>query len=387
MKWMGLLIAALGLFLFAQVAQADWTLERQLTWTPGFSEDPDIAVDASGSLHVVWRDDTPGNFEIYYKKSTNGGITWTLGKRLSFTPGYSGKPDIAVDGWLNLHVVWPDDTPGNYEIYYRRSTDGGITWTPARSITVNSGDSWQPAIAVDSSRNPHLVWRDDTDGNSEIYYKKSKDGGATWTSRRRLTWTSGYSGLPDMAVDSSGYLHAVWMDYAAGNVEIYYRKSTDGGVTWALSRRLTHNSGYSVFPAIAVDSSGNPYVLWEDDTPGNYDIFYRKSPDGGFSWTSSKNLTWTKLMSYDPAITVDPSGNLHILWEEYIYRPSWPDDPFPEVCYKKSTNGGVTWTAYEYITGTSTGSSQSAIAADSSGNLHAVWMNQDYCEIFFSKGK
>jgi hypothetical protein len=27
-----------------------------------------IAVDPSGNIHVVWYDDTPGDFEIYYKK-------------------------------------------------------------------------------------------------------------------------------------------------------------------------------------------------------------------------------------------------------------------------------------------------------------------------------
>jgi len=28
--------------------------------------------------------------------------------------------------------------------------------------------------------------------------------------------------------------------------------------------------------AIAVDSFGNPHVVWQDDTPGNREIYYRK---------------------------------------------------------------------------------------------------------------
>jgi hypothetical protein len=31
-----------------------------------------------------------------------------------------------------------------------------------------------PAIAVDSTDFIHIVWRDDTAGNAEIYYKNSK---------------------------------------------------------------------------------------------------------------------------------------------------------------------------------------------------------------------
>jgi hypothetical protein len=63
------MIVALGLFLFAQAAHADWTRAKKLTWNSGNSVMPVIAVDPSGNLHVVWFDDTPGNCEIYYKKS------------------------------------------------------------------------------------------------------------------------------------------------------------------------------------------------------------------------------------------------------------------------------------------------------------------------------
>jgi hypothetical protein len=68
MKKTGLLTAALGLFLFAQTAYAGWTAAKRLTWTPGYSTLPDVAADSSGNFHMVWHDDTPGNYEIYYIK-------------------------------------------------------------------------------------------------------------------------------------------------------------------------------------------------------------------------------------------------------------------------------------------------------------------------------
>jgi hypothetical protein len=70
MKRMGIMILAIGLCLFAQVAQADWTVARRLTVMSGDSRTPAIAIDSSGNLHIVWHDDTPGNYEIYYKKGT-----------------------------------------------------------------------------------------------------------------------------------------------------------------------------------------------------------------------------------------------------------------------------------------------------------------------------
>ena len=68
MKRMGILIATIGIGLLAQAARADGTPAKRLTWNYGGSRSPAIAVDPSGNLHVVWSDDTPGNYEIFYKK-------------------------------------------------------------------------------------------------------------------------------------------------------------------------------------------------------------------------------------------------------------------------------------------------------------------------------
>ena len=46
--------------------------------------------------------------------------------------------------------------------------------------------------------------------------------------------------------------------------------------TWEVQKRLTWTSGWTYGPAIAMDSSDNTHVIWTDDTPGNREIFYRK---------------------------------------------------------------------------------------------------------------
>jgi hypothetical protein len=38
------------------------------------------------------------------------------------------------------------------------------TWTKTKRLTWNSGDSEVPAIAVDSADHIHLIWVDDTSG-------------------------------------------------------------------------------------------------------------------------------------------------------------------------------------------------------------------------------
>jgi hypothetical protein len=310
------MVLILGLFLFAGVAKADWTPTQRLTWNSSSSLYPAIAVDPSGHVHVVWSDFTPGNWEIYYKKSTDGGSTWMTGQRLTWNSGNSQFPAVAIDSSGHVHVVWNDDSSGNSEIYYMKSTNGGASWLPSQRLTLTSGYSDDPAIAVDSSGNVHVVWDDDTPGNFEIYYMKSTNGGASWLPSQRLTWNNGSSINTAIAVDTFGRVYVVWPDFTPGNYEIYYRKSTNWGASWLPSQRLTWNSGISAWPAIAVDSSGNIHAVWRDDTPGNYEIYYRKSTNGGASWLPSQRLTWNSSLSDSPAITVDSSGNIHVTWDD-----------------------------------------------------------------------
>jgi len=381
MKLTRLMLVVLGLCVSAQIALADWTPAKRLSWTPSYSWGQTIAVDPSGNLHVLWYDYwDPTNTEIFYTRSTDGGTTWTKGQRFTWTSGGSFHPAMAVDISGHLHVVW-EDSPGMRDIYYRKSTDAGVTWTPSRRITWNYDVSTYPDIAVDSSGHLHVVWYDTTPGNPEIYYKKSTDGGATWTANRRLTWTSAYSRYPAIAVASSGHLHLVWEDQSSGHSDMYYKKSTDGGTTWTASRRITWTSSDYMEPAITVDSSNNPHVVWNADSTGNEEIYYKKSTDGGAAWTAGKRLSLNSGESHFPTVAAGLAGDLHVVW--YDNTPG-----NEEIFYKKSATGGAAWAASQRITWTSGNSNSPAIAVDSAGNPHVVWddfVATDNCEIFYKK--
>jgi BNR repeat-like domain len=366
MKQLRIAALALGLAFLAQTAQAGWTAAKRLTWNAGSSENPAVAVDSAGQVHVVWWDSTPGHYEIYYTRSTDGGTSWQPSKRLTWTDG-SLSPAIAVDGLGRLHVVWVNNLDVNSEIYYKRSTDGGVTWGANKRLTWTSGQSLMPAVAVDSSGYLHVAWQDNTNAGYEVYYKRSSDGGTTWTPNRRLTWTSGSSDLGDLAVDTSGNPHLVWnATPAVGYDELYYRKGIDGGLNWTTTQRLTWNAGYSAWSSITCESSGHVQVVWEDYTPGNTEIFYKRSPNLGISWGTSQRLSWNSAQSRFPDIAADPDGLLHVVWE---------DDSSGnfEIYYRKSPDNGTSWSAVQRLTWTSNWCQNPEIAADSSGNLHLVW--------------
>jgi hypothetical protein len=361
-------VLSMGILLLAQFGQAQVVIipNPRLTWNVGDSECPAIAVEPSDNIHIVWYDDTPGNYEIFYKKSTDKGITWSKSQRLTWTLTDSWSPCIAVDSAGNPYVVWHEYMSGNAEVYFKKSTDGGATWTMNKRVTWNAGWSIAPKIAVDSSGGLHLVWSDFSPGNYEVFYARSTNGGATWSTGKRLTWNAGWSLNPRIAVCGSKNLYVVWSDSTPGVNEIYYARSMDGGATWTTAKRLTWNAGWSYGPDIAVDLSGNPHVVWYDDTPGNQELYYIRSADGGASWSAGKRLTWNASGSWNPAIAIGLSGRIDVVCEDNALGND-------EIFYKGSADGGATWSSNIRFSRTSGESAFPDIGVDSWGRIYVVW--------------
>ena len=387
MKKTALVITSLGFFLFSQAAWAGWTGFQRLTWTAGASTMPAVAVDSGDGIHVVWQDDTSGIADILYKKSLNGGASWSAFKMLSWNSGASGYPAIAADSGNRIHVVWQDDTPGSVEVYYRKSEDRGTTWGAARRMTWSSGAAGRPAILVDSADRIHVVWQDDSSGATEIYYRQSADGGATWSSVKRLTWTSGISDRPALAAGSSASVHLVWQDDTPGNQEIYHKRTTDGGTTWGAIKRLTWSSGDCWTPDITQGSGNSMHLVWSCTASSWDSIFYKKSLDGGGSWSTAKRLNWNETWDNSPLVVVDSKSTIHLIWrQDYAHDEA-------DIFYRKSTDGGATWSyatdlTHSYPAPLNGQSYGPAMAIDSTDTIHFVWYDAPYIdnfEIFYKK--
>ena len=179
----------------------------------------------------------------------------------------------------DVHVVWYDFRDGNWEIYYKRSTDGGVSWGSDTRLTNFSFPSLNPSVSVSGST-VHVVWQDNRDGNIEIYYKRSTDGGTSWGTDSRLTNNSFASTNPSVSV-SGTVVHVVWRDDRDVNFCIYYKRSTDGGIGWGADTRLSSNNTISGNPSVSVSGSV-VHVVWQDDRngPTNYEIYYKRDPTG-----------------------------------------------------------------------------------------------------------
>jgi hypothetical protein len=322
---------------------------------------PEFTVWA-GNIHVVWDDSRHGYFEIYYERSVDGGVNWTPGMRLdndttgsyystvacydqnvhavwtdvrtgvgelfrrrSTNNGATWEPAVALTtaGYLadnasitmqqdTIHVVWVDQRDGNYEIYYKRSIDNGMGWTPGMRLTNNASNSWSPAVRCSGSY-VYVIWADDRNGDWEIYYKRSTDNGQTWGSDIRLTYSNDGARLPCLAV-AGDIVHIAWSDERDGNFEIYYKKSLDNGYTWGAGMRLTNAIGTSGYPSIAV-SNNDVHVAWEDDRDNWSEIYYIYSPNSGNTWEPEVRLTNVSAHSERPKIS-RWDNDIYVIWED-----------------------------------------------------------------------
>jgi hypothetical protein len=363
------MVLSLGvLFLSPTGSVAQWQPDVRLTNNSARSVTSSTnawCVAASGSLvHVVWYDfrDGGGTPEIYYKHSTDGGVSWAEDTRLTMNPAISWFPSIAASGSL-VHLVWQDDRDGNNEVYYKRSTDGGVSWGADIRLTNDPANSYFPSVAVSDSV-VHVVWYDDRDGapNFEIYYKRSTDGGVSWGADTRLTNAAGYSLGPSVAV-SGAVVHVVWQDTRDGNYEIYYKRSTDGGVSWAPDTRLTNDTAASWIASVATSGS-LVHVVWGDERDGNHEIYYKRSADGGISWLSDTRLTNNAAGSYTPSVAVSGSV-VHVVWRD-------DRDGNPETYYKRSIDGGGSWAPDTRLTNNTANSYLPSVALSGSA-VHVVW--------------
>jgi hypothetical protein len=124
-----------------------------------------------------------------------------------------------------IYVTWSDFRDGNYQIYCKRSFDGGVSWGSDTRLTNNSFHSYEPTIATYGT-SLHIVWTDTRNGIDQIGYIRSTDGGESWSGDTLLTNLLARAGGPSISVIGSE-IHVVWFDHRYAHDAVYYIRSVD----------------------------------------------------------------------------------------------------------------------------------------------------------------
>ncbi|MDG6221120.1 MAG: sialidase family protein, partial [Candidatus Thermoplasmatota archaeon] len=272
---------------------ATWDIPRRVSNAPPgeFAMCPYVVANGS-NVYVFWVD-SRDSLKVYMGKSMDNGETWTAAdKRISsfHESIVIGTPKAAIWG-DTIYVFWTDDyfwyegkAP---EVFFSKSLDCGESWTTPSHVTDNDDSMSGVAEVCVYENTVHLAFVEERDPKLETYYKRSDDGGNTWTEDILVSTRDTYNSIAgsgmSMACDGTT-LHMVMQEWRdAPGLEIYYSRSTDNGDTWAEPTRLSKNDDYNnTIGAIAADN-GRVFAVWDDAEYNN--ICYRISGDGGETWT------------------------------------------------------------------------------------------------------
>jgi hypothetical protein len=248
----------------------------------------------------------------------------------------SGTSRESIEGQINSRAF-------REPIWFSRTTDGGVTWEPARNIydpgefsgtigsqilVANNGDLLNFFVEFLINKNAHKS------RGEWLSVIRSTDKGVTWSknslkiapSRERVAFDPdtgrnirAEGGLPEVAIDrASGALYLVWQDASFSGVdEIAFSMSTDNGKTWSMPikvnqtpRSATAANQQAFVPAVHVSADGTVAVTYYDfrnndanpGVPTDYWIVHcHASCTDPASWSGNENRLTTSSFDIEQA--------------------------------------------------------------------------------------
>lgn len=296
-----------------------------LTWvdttrvTPSSGVDKPWMVINRNEVYVVWQQ-VSGTTGIWFARSTNYGATFSSSRIWTRT----GIAALCMDENENLHLALVTSWP-NGNVYYRKSTNYGQTW----SAEVYLSDSYYqtsygdraPINSITAQGNIVFVtWVDSRNGDWDIMGVRSTDGGTSWSPRFIVNdITTGGQCKGYAHFDRYGGLHVFyyhtpdWPTSVNSYFSVRHRYSADGGVTFLPSVRISDTEARSHADFIGEyhilrSDSLYIYAIWADGrNPHDNDLYFSKALLQDFQGLKEKYVA--KSVSEDLSIPTIWSDN------------------------------------------------------------------------------
>ena len=262
---------------------------------------------------VAWHDDRQGdgNWEIYFARLDSNGQRVDPEVRITDAEGVSAYPTLVWTG-TEYGLAWRDDRDGNQEIYFTRLTAGGLRLAPARRLTDAAGLSGWPSL-VWNGEEYGIAWYDERDGNREIYFNRLHASGNKIRTDIRVTDDPGVSHMPSL--DWTGKEWGVaWHDDRFGDTEILFTRLDPAGNEIGDDVRVTSEAGAS--ENVSLVSSGSIYgAVWHDSRDGAWEIYFARLDPSGAKIGADLRVTAAAEISSWPDVTWNGS-EFGVFWHD-----------------------------------------------------------------------
>jgi hypothetical protein len=362
-------------------ASSSWGTAAQLDATAGGSE-PQIAFDQDGNALAVWqRLDTAGTHTNIWSSRLAAGNPWSPLVMINTPNGSPAQnPQIAIDAAGNAVAVWNQkDTGSAYtNILSNRLPASGSWGTPVK-VSIDDSDAFSPQIALDAAGNALAVWETIASGTSQnILSSRLPVGSPTnspWGTPLLVNSpTGGHAYGPHITFDQDGNALAVWQQYVTADDVVSNilssRLPAAAGSAWATPQTVNTDSNSQVAqgPQIAIDSSGNALVVWDQATIGAPDsshIWANRYVASASNWAVAAPISEEGNFEAQAQVAFDASGNALAVWIQNT------------VIASNSYTTGSGWGAPAAVATGVNSATNAQIAFDANGNAMAVWEQLD----------
>ena len=346
--------------------------------SPNWQCNPAAVQDPFGNFIITWQDERNGNNDIYAQRYDSSGIA--LGSNFKVNDDTAGAdqwfPAIGMDGSGNFIIAWRDERDGNQDIYAQRYDSSGAPIGSDFKVNDDADSANQdlPAIASDAEGNLVIAWQDERNGDYDIYAQRYDSTGTPLGANFKVSDDIGTAiqvGAA-IAVDGSGNFIITWYDHRSNNWDIYAQRYDSSGNPLGANFKVNDDIFYDdqCYPAIAVYGSGNFIITWQDARNGSYDIYVQRYDSSGTPLGSNFKVNDDSGPSVQdhPAIAVDGSANFIITWCD---KRNGNQDIYAQRYDSSATALGVNFKVNDDPTATY--QRNPAVAADSAGNFIITW--------------
>ena len=266
----------------------EWAEATILPSERAFGSTPDILSDGSGRILVAYAIPLNESRGIYLTQSLDEGGTWSS-PILVFNAEASGinmveEPRLTQSSPGEIHMMWTaNQIPGDGKpvtLYYSRSRDGGMTWTPAEAV-VDTPPSWFEMI-YDRYTTEFRFWRQVDRAVSSVWQDQSSDGGETWSTPINISIFGGKDDPIDIAQDLTGSPQLLQLAWNQVGTQLLKHWNWDGERWSAMDdleiKLLPEDRFYTLESAITPDNRLGILYTVEHSGSANagekYQIFY-----------------------------------------------------------------------------------------------------------------
>ena len=274
---------------------------------------------------IIFAQKTNANLDTIDSASLN----WEGAKQLTTNANASQgaiRPSIAIspDG-QRIIVAYMYKTGSNAQDadpYYQFSNNYGKNWTSSPSPIRQSADASRYVnVTIDANKNGHAVW---TEKDNELWYRKESNWTSGGSNSRIFGGTSAGTFLiesPKIEAYGTNTLFLVWSNTEASGNDILFSRSFNGGTSWGSSKNISFSGGESILPDMAVDDSGNIHVVWQEQVNTDYVILYSRSTNSGTNWSNPipvSNVTGVNPKVYNQPTIYVRGNQIHVAFENRV---------------------------------------------------------------------